>query len=160
MNENIINLQNDLRDLSQYLGRNLDWVQGAGGNTSVKDNDTMLVKASGFWLSDAFEKNIFTCLSLKTISDLLDNGYEDLSEAEILKNTKESLRPSIETSLHALMPHKFVIHIHSTNVIASAVLKNCEEFFKEKLAGIKWLLIPYVRPGPPLTKMLKKLNAY
>ena len=30
-------LQKDLKELSVFLGNNLDWVQGAGGNTSVKD---------------------------------------------------------------------------------------------------------------------------
>lgn len=161
MNDNINTLQSNLRDLSFYLGSNLDWVQGAGGNTSVKYNDTMLVKASGFWLSDAQNKNIFSCLNLNKLYDLIDKEYEDLSQAQMLQNNnKENFRPSIETSLHALMPHKFVIHVHSTNVIASAVLKNCGKFFKENLGDVKWLLIPYVRPGLPLTKKLKKLNAF
>ena len=30
-------LQKDLKELSVFLGNNLDWVQGAGRNTSVKD---------------------------------------------------------------------------------------------------------------------------
>lgn len=41
-------LQQDLKELSVFLGSNLDWVQGAGGNTSVKDDGTLWVKASGY----------------------------------------------------------------------------------------------------------------
>ena len=42
-----------LSNVSEYLGKNLDLIQGAGGNTSVKINDVLWVKASGYWLSDA-----------------------------------------------------------------------------------------------------------
>jgi rhamnose utilization protein RhaD (predicted bifunctional aldolase and dehydrogenase) len=36
-------LQKDLIDLSVFLGNNLDCVQGAGGNTSVKDKSNISV---------------------------------------------------------------------------------------------------------------------
>ena len=154
------NLLNELIDLSHYLGINLNWVQGAGGNTSVKDNQNLFVKASGYWLSDAKKNNIFSKLDLKKLLILIDQGDENLSSAQIVDENCESLRPSIETTLHALMPHRYVVHVHSTNVISSAVLKNSNKLLKEKLIGINWLLIPYVRPGLPLTKMLMKLNAH
>ena len=48
-----------LSNLSENLGKNLDFIQGAGGNTSVKINETLWIKASGCWLSDANQKNIF-----------------------------------------------------------------------------------------------------
>ena len=35
-----------LSNVSEYLGKNLDLIQGAGGNTSVKINDVLWVKAS------------------------------------------------------------------------------------------------------------------
>ena len=57
-------IKQDLEGLSVYLGSNLDWVQGAGGNTSVKDNGVLWVKASGFWLADAQNKNIFVLIRL------------------------------------------------------------------------------------------------
>jgi rhamnose utilization protein RhaD (predicted bifunctional aldolase and dehydrogenase) len=43
-------------------------------------------------------------------------------------------------------------------VISYAVLKNSKKILNEKLEGISWVWIPYVRPGLPLTKMLKKMN--
>ena len=62
-------LKNDLKELSVFLGDNLDWVQGAGGNTSVKENGVLWVKASGYWLSDAQNNNIFVPLDKQTVLD-------------------------------------------------------------------------------------------
>jgi rhamnose utilization protein RhaD (predicted bifunctional aldolase and dehydrogenase) len=151
-------LQKDLKELSVFLGNNLDWVQGAGGNTSVKDNGILWVKASGYWLSDAKNNNIFTLLDRQAVLDKIDQEIEDLSSAQIFEKKYQSLKPSIETTLHALMQHRFVAHVHSVNVISYAVLKNSKKILNEKLKGISWLWIPYVRPGLPLTKMLKKMN--
>ena len=44
--------------LSSKLGKNHMLVQGAGGNTSIKRNDKMWIKASGTWLSKSNEENI------------------------------------------------------------------------------------------------------
>jgi len=151
-------LQKDLKELSVFLGNNLDWVQGAGGNTSVKDNGILWVKASGYWLSEALNNNIFTPLDRNAVLDKIDQEIEDLCSAQILEKQNHSLRPSIETTLHALMRHRFVAHFHSVNVISYAVLKNGEKILNEKLEGISWLWIPYVRPGLPLTMMLNKMN--
>ena len=76
-------LKNDLKELSFYLGNNLDWVQGAGGNTSLKTNETLWVKASGYWLSDA-KNDIFVPLSRKMVLDKISSGEEDLSSSRIL----------------------------------------------------------------------------
>jgi len=152
-------IKQDLEGLSVYLGSNLDWVQGAGGNTSVKDNGVLWVKASGFWLADAQNKNIFVPLKLNEVLPLISKGLDDLSSARISGNQYDDLRPSIETTLHALMPHRFVIHLHSVNVISYAILNQGKKILKDKLDGINWLWVPYVRPGLPLSKMLYKLNA-
>lgn len=42
---------NELRRMSARVGSNILLVQGAGGNSSVKDGDVLWVKASGTWLS-------------------------------------------------------------------------------------------------------------
>jgi len=151
--------EEDLKELSLYLGSNIDWVQGAGGNTSFKDNQNLLVKASGFWLSDAQNKNIFSKLNLKKLLELIDNEIEDLNSAQIINEGEQNFRPSIETTMHALMPHKFVAHVHSTNVISYAVMENSRNILDEKLSNVNWLFVPYSRPGLPLTKTLIKLNA-
>ena len=45
----------ELRNISSQIGNNIDFVQGAGGNTSVKEDGVLWIKASGCWLSDAIE---------------------------------------------------------------------------------------------------------
>ena len=90
--------------------------------------------------------------------DKINQEIDDLSSAQIFDKHDKVLKPSIETTLHALMRHKFVAHAHSVNVISYAVLKNSKKILSDKLKGISWLLVPYVRPGLPLTKMLKKMN--
>lgn len=149
--------KNDLTELSYCLGNNLDWVQGAGGNTSVKIKEILWVKASGYWLSDS-RSEIFVPLNRQAVLDKIALGEEDLSSTRIVSNKNEHLRPSIETTLHALMPHKFVAHIHSVNVISYAVLENCKQLLNQHLGELKWLWIPYVRPGLPLTLKMNDTN--
>ncbi len=156
-NANVKSLKKDLGELSYYLGTNLDLVQGAGGNTSVKENGTLWVKASGYWLSDN-KNDIFVPLDRQLVLNKISLDEEDLSSSQLFKDQYHNIRPSIETTLHALMPHKFVAHVHSANVISHAVLKNCKQILNDKLDKLKWLWVPYVRPGLPLTKKLKSLN--
>src|SRR4051794_11050527 len=54
----------DLRRMSARVGANILLVQGAGGNSSVKRDDVLWVKASGAWLSEAKEKNMFVPVEL------------------------------------------------------------------------------------------------
>jgi rhamnose utilization protein RhaD (predicted bifunctional aldolase and dehydrogenase) len=146
-----------LISLSKCIGNNLDLTQGAGGNTSVKDGKTMWVKASGYCLRDVDVKNIFVPVNYPGILRRLGEGVDDPVEPEVIQdNQDESLRPSIETTLHALMPHRYVIHVHSVNVLANAVLMEGEEKFNKLLKGIKWSWVPYVRPGVPLTKAVQR----
>jgi rhamnose utilization protein RhaD (predicted bifunctional aldolase and dehydrogenase) len=149
-------IKKDLITFSKHIGNNLDLTQGAGGNTSLKDGETMWVKASGYCLRDADIKNIFVPVNYSGIIKRLKNVEDDPVGPEIIKtHDADALRPSIETTLHALMPHRYVIHIHSINVLANAVLKKGEEIFGKLLKGMKWSWVPYVRPGIPLTKAVQ-----
>ena len=53
-----------LRTLSARLGRDPDRVQAAGGNTSLKRDGTMWIKASGTWLARAEEEEILVPVRL------------------------------------------------------------------------------------------------
>ena len=53
-------------ELSADSNRNPLLVQGAGGNTSIKEDGLLWVKASGTWLSEATEKNHGCCGSSQT----------------------------------------------------------------------------------------------
>ncbi len=147
--------------LSAKVGSNPDLVQAAGGNTSIKTDDDvnpiLWIKASGTWLQDAERKNIMVPLHFKPLLHAIEH---ELPEAEQAKNfvasPQTSLKPSIETVVHTLMPQKVVLHVHCIQTIAWSVLKNCKELLTPILNDFKWAYVPYVRPGMNLARAIQK----
>lgn len=142
---------NIFNEYSAKIGSNSLLIQGAGGNISCKDKDTLWIKASGTQLAKAQTENIFLPLSLSKTRVLITSGESDYSKAKL---TDTPLRPSIETPLHALFSHKIVIHVHSVDVISVAILKNAQKKLKLCLADLNWGWIPYVKPGPALAEAI------
>ena len=139
---------------SATIGADIDMVQAAGGNTSIKlDAGVMLVKASGKWLRDALSEDIFVGVRWRQVKANIDNGLDDclLNSAA---DQASRLRPSIETSLHSLMPHKIVIHTHSVSTIAQAIYHDSAARLAPLLDGLRWSLVPYSKPGVPLTRLV------
>jgi rhamnose utilization protein RhaD (predicted bifunctional aldolase and dehydrogenase) len=146
----------ELRNISSQIGNNIDFVQGAGGNTSLKENNTLWVKASGCWLSDSINKNIFVPVDREEVTRLIEsNNLSDLVVKNVDFQKEYFLHPSIETALHALMPHKFVLHIHAVNTLSIAVLSNGKKYVERLLQDINWVWIPYVMPGIQLAKAIQ-----
>ena len=149
----------DLRALARYsaqIGGDPEQVQAAGGNTSVKENGTLWVKASGLWLADAEDRDLFVPVDVAEVLDAIDAGSEaDVKAATLEDRNPAGLRPSIETSLHALLPHRFVIHTHSVRTIAIAIQADAEAQFARCLDGLSWVWVPYTFPGLPLTRAIK-----
>ena len=54
----------ELAAFSAELGRDPEQVQAAGGNTSLKEDGVLWVKASGLWLADALTRDIFVPVAL------------------------------------------------------------------------------------------------
>lgn len=145
------NLRLKLESVSASLGADPMLIQGAGGNTSVKIGDTLWVKASGAWLADARKRQVFVPLSLKIIEANLKCACDPCVGAAIAHPEAKDLKPSIEASLHALMPHTVVIHAHGVNSTVVSILRDGRGRFERALKG-RWNggYIPYVRPGPEL----------
>ncbi|MCC8971167.1 class II aldolase/adducin family protein [Bradyrhizobium brasilense] len=139
----------ELRRMSARVGRNLLLVQGAGGNSSVKDGDVLWVKASGTWLADAEDKEIFVPVALSAARAALMHGDE---RVPLAPNAGTTLRASIETSLHALMPQRIVLHVHSVNTIAWAARTDARDEFARRLDGLAWRYLAYHHPGLPLAR--------
>ena len=147
-----------LSNLSEDLGKNLDLIQGAGGNTSVKVDEALWVKASGSWLSEANEKNIFIPVNYKGVIKRLENGNSDPVTEEVINTHKtKTLRPSIETTLHAVMPQKYVVHTHSVNSIVNTIARSYRSELEVKLDGLNWGLAEYAKPGLPITEVVRKV---
>ena len=131
---------------SAIMGRDSTLIQGAGGNVSLKDGDKMLVKASGTCLREAEQRDIFVTVSRSAVLELLESGAESFASL----TPEGGLRPSIETPLHALMPHSVVVHAHCVNTIARTVMGQKENEFSVLLGDLPCAVVPYERPGLPL----------
>lgn len=136
-------------DFSSSLGKNHLLVQGAGGNVSWKDGDCLYVKASGKWLSKANQENIFVELDLKKITEEISKGVFKLP----LSNNQCLSKPSIETLLHALMPQKFVAHLHCVNSISQLIQLDWSSRVELALPFTNdYLLVDYYKPGEELAE--------
>ena len=144
----------DFERFSADIGRRLDLVQGAGGNTSVKTGGSMRIKASGAWLADALTKPVFVDVDLQELRGRLAGDFDDATLKAALASDA-ALRPSIETPLHALSPFAVVAHVHSVNAIAWAVRRDARARLGERLGGLDWAFVPYARPGAPLAKAVR-----
>ena len=85
------------KDISFKLGSNSHLVQAAGGNTSIKSDGRMLIKASGTWLINSLDNKFSRSFELPTginenkINAKFTDGILNISipkdEKKIVKNT-------------------------------------------------------------------------
>lgn len=152
-------------EMSQIAGARADYVQGGGGNTSVKlANNLMAIKASGFCLSDITEDNAYALINLEglqkfyrenspeTLSDVEKEGAACAKENTVVLDGMNPLRPSVEAGFHSILK-KFVCHTHSVyaNLCCCSVEMNeiAENAFEG--APYTWGSVPYTDPGANLT---------
>ncbi len=117
----------------------------------------MWIKASGTWLANADKSELFVPVELNQLLDALK--ADDQRAEKSIDFVRESLnahnlRPSIETSVHAVLPQKVVVHIHCVDTIAIAVQAEAEQLFAKLLKKFDWLWVPYHRPGLPLSRYI------
>jgi rhamnose utilization protein RhaD (predicted bifunctional aldolase and dehydrogenase) len=149
-----------LDQLSATLGHDVEQVQAAGGNTSLKVDGVLWVKASGLWLADALKRDIFVPVRLQPVLDAVAADAADPVAGAVAQELNPGgLRPSIETTLHALLPHPVVIHTHSVRGIALAIRADAEAVLAGRLQGLVWTFVPYCQPGVPLTRRVAALQA-
>ena len=143
---------------SRLLGGDPELVLHGGGNTSVKTTavdvtgseiDVLCVKGSG-WDMASIEPAGLPAVRLDPLQPLA--GVGELSDEEMVNLLRSNLldsgapTPSVETLLHAFIPHKFVDHTHADAVVALVDQADggarCRQLFGDRLA-----IVPYVMPG-------------
>lgn len=145
----------DLIRFSAEIGRDPTMVQAAGGNTSAKTGERMWIKASGTWLADAPDRSIMVAVDLPRYRDaLLANDPTTDNASAFLADRNATLRPSVETAMHAVMPHAWVAHVHCVDTIAWAVQRAAEGLLTDRLDGFSWAFVPYIKPGLPLARTI------
>jgi len=150
--------------LCQKIGRKIDYVQGGGGNISVKlDSRYMAIKASGFRLDQVTEddgyvivdyekiKSFFESVNLSLVKDYEKESLE-VAQKSVLSFPGRVLRPSVEVGFHSILD-RYVIHSHSVyaNILTCSHegKRLCYQIFKDENFNFIW--IPYINPGFSLT---------
>jgi rhamnulose-1-phosphate aldolase/alcohol dehydrogenase len=151
--------------VSNLLGSDTRLVLAGGGNTSVKrqerdffgkETEVLRVKASGFRMS-GIEAGGFAGVRIAELLSLRDR--DAMSDEEMVDSVAHALisphqpRPSIETLLHAWIPHPWVLHTHADPVLSLLNNKFGEERLRE-IFGNRVIVIPYSRPGFALSKQV------
>ncbi len=154
---------------TRLLGSDPRLVLHGGGNSSVKTRvedltgetvDVLCVKGSGWDMGD-IESAGLPAVRLAQLREL--EALDALSDEDMVNAMRRNLldskapNPSVETLLHAFLPHKFVDHTHSTAVLALTDqpdgTKICREVFGNRVA-----LVPYIMPGFALAKACAKIQ--
>jgi rhamnose utilization protein RhaD (predicted bifunctional aldolase and dehydrogenase) len=140
-----------LRQLSARAGSNPLLVQASNGNTSIKLEGILWIKGSGKWLARANQEEILIPIELVEAKETVEQGGK-IAPWQIPRN---GMRPSIETAMHAVLPHRVVIHVHSINTIAWAIRSDALEELTARLQGLHWQWIPYAASGIPLAREIE-----
>jgi rhamnose utilization protein RhaD (predicted bifunctional aldolase and dehydrogenase) len=139
-----------LRVVSARLGADLRHVQGPGGNTSVKVSATaMYIKASGYRLAEANERDIFTLADFAALRVAVRAGGDAMPTGNADVNAS---RPSIEAAVHAVLPHRYVVHTHTLSAIATCCRADAIAVLRERVAGCRWTWVDYATPGLALAR--------
>ncbi|TMI99079.1 MAG: bifunctional aldolase/short-chain dehydrogenase [Alphaproteobacteria bacterium] len=148
---------------TRLLGRNRKLVLHGGGNTSVKtmrpdlngdEVEVLCVKGSG-WDMGTIEPAGLPAVRLEPLRKL--RARDSLTDEDMVRVQRANLidpsapNPSVETLLHAFLPHKFVDHTHSTAALSLTDQPEGDALCAE-VYGKRMGYVPYIMPGFALAK--------
>jgi rhamnose utilization protein RhaD (predicted bifunctional aldolase and dehydrogenase)/NAD(P)-dependent dehydrogenase (short-subunit alcohol dehydrogenase family) len=143
---------------SRLLGADKSLVLHGGGNTSVKieesdlfgeKEEVLYVKGSG-WDLETIEPAGFAPVKLDYVRRLA--SLTSLSDPQMVNElATHTLRagapaPSVETILHAILPHKYVDHTHADAVLSVSNSPDGDKRIRD-IYGDKVVVIPYIMAG-------------
>lgn len=150
-----MNLLNEVVELSRRYGAGTDWVIAGGGNSSIKNERSMWVKASGTTLAEITPEQLVE-MDRAVLAAIWETDYPADSaerEARALADLLAARvagdgapRPSVETLMHALFPHRFVLHTHPT-IVNGLTCAVGGESAARRLFGDRHVWIPTINPG-------------
>jgi rhamnose utilization protein RhaD (predicted bifunctional aldolase and dehydrogenase)/NAD(P)-dependent dehydrogenase (short-subunit alcohol dehydrogenase family) len=148
---------------TRLLGSDPKLVLHGGGNTSVKTQmkdllgdtvDVICIKGSGWDMGNIEPAGLpavrlASLRRLRALDKLSDEDMVNYQRVNLLDSTAPN--PSVETLLHAFLPHKVIDHTHSTAVLALTDQPDgeaiCRDVFGDRVA-----YVPYTIPGFALAK--------
>jgi rhamnose utilization protein RhaD (predicted bifunctional aldolase and dehydrogenase)/NAD(P)-dependent dehydrogenase (short-subunit alcohol dehydrogenase family) len=153
---------------TRLLGGEPKLVLHGGGNTSVKTKvaditgapvEVLCVKGSG-WDMGTIEAPGLPAVRLEPLRELV--GLQALSDEDMVNVQRcnlldsKSPNPSVETLLHAFLPHKFIDHTHSNAVLALTDQPDGEALAAD-VYGKRAAVVPYVMPGFALAQKTNEI---
>jgi rhamnose utilization protein RhaD (predicted bifunctional aldolase and dehydrogenase) len=148
---------------SHLLGADPTLVLHGGGNTSVKTTRrdvlgdevrVLCVKGSGSDLAEVGPAGLPAVrldplLALRRLGELGDDAMVNALRAALLDGSAPN--PSVETLLHAFLPHAYVDHTHANAILVLTDQPDAGEHVTQAL-GPDVVLLPWIMPGFPLAK--------
>ncbi|HEV2783308.1 MAG TPA: bifunctional aldolase/short-chain dehydrogenase [Actinophytocola sp.] len=160
----------ELVEASRLIGADPALVLHGGGNTSVKTTvadvtaspvEVLYVKGSG-WDLATIEPAGFAPLRLRRLRELLT--VPELTDRQMMNELRCALLdaaapdPSVETLLHAALPHPAVLHSHADAVLAVTNTADGAALVR-MIYGDRVVVVPYVMPGFRLARRCAELFA-
>lgn len=154
----------ELVELSRRFGGDPEWVLAGGGNTSVKVDDLLYIKASGYALASMTPEGL-VAMRREELQKIWGKTYP----AEVEPREEQALadlmnarhpdhgekRPSVETLMHEALPFTYVIHTHPA-LVNGITCGGAGERAAQELFGHEALWIPLVNPGYVLAVTVKR----
>jgi rhamnose utilization protein RhaD (predicted bifunctional aldolase and dehydrogenase)/NAD(P)-dependent dehydrogenase (short-subunit alcohol dehydrogenase family) len=148
---------------TRLLGRDPLLVLHGGGNTSVKtratddlgeEHEVVCVKGSGWDMADIEPEGLPAVKldplrRLRALGALSDEAMVNVQRLNLIDAGAPN--PSVETLLHAFLPHKFVDHTHAAAVLSLVDQPDGEALAAEVYDG-RMGIVPYIAPGFGLAK--------
>jgi len=148
---------------TRLLGRDPLLVLHGGGNTSVKtratddlghQHEVIAVKGSGWDMADIEPQGLPAVkleplCRLRALDALSDEAMVNVQRLNLLDASAPN--PSVETLLHAFLPHKFIDHTHAAAVLSLVDQPDGEALAREVYDG-RMGIVPYIAPGFGLAK--------
>jgi rhamnose utilization protein RhaD (predicted bifunctional aldolase and dehydrogenase)/NAD(P)-dependent dehydrogenase (short-subunit alcohol dehydrogenase family) len=153
---------------TRLIGSDPNLVLHGGGNSSVKLDwhditgttiPALRVKGSG-WDMGTIEAPGFTPLPLARLHDLL--SLSSLSDPEMMRELSAARldpaapQPSVESMLHAYLPHRAVQHSHADPIVQLTNLADREATVR-RVFGDRVVVVPYVMPGFDLARAVRDI---
>jgi rhamnose utilization protein RhaD (predicted bifunctional aldolase and dehydrogenase)/NAD(P)-dependent dehydrogenase (short-subunit alcohol dehydrogenase family) len=153
---------------TRLIGSDPSLVLHGGGNSSVKHPvvditgrpiEALHVKGSG-WDMATIEAPGLTALPLDRLRELTE--LDELSDPDMMRELAAARidpaapNPSVETLLHALLPHRAVQHSHADVIVNLTNVADGEAVVRE-VYGDDVVVVPYVMPGFDLARRVREL---
>lgn len=153
---------------ARLIGQDSNLVLHGGGNTSAKTIQetasgerlrVLCIKGSG-WDLDTIEPaghpavRLDALEKLRKLSALSDESMVNSLRSNMLESSGPT--PSVESLLHAFLPHTFIDHTHADAVLSITNQPDGERQVRAWV-GNRLALVPYIMPGFALAKLAAEI---